>query len=45
MIEYTDNNFHEKSMAEEQLRYVFKRFIKKMIYVTENFQFFYNVLN
>ena len=45
MIEYTDNNFHEKSMAEEQLRYTFKYFLKEMIYVTQNFDFLYNVLN
>ena len=45
MIEYTDNNFHEKSMAEEQLRYVFKHFRNKMKYVTKNFQLLYNILN
>ena len=45
MFEYTDNNWYEKAMAEEQLKYVYYKFKKQIIKVTENFQFFYDTLN
>ena len=45
LFEHTENNRHEKSMAGEQLKYVYNKFYKKMKYVTENFQFIYDTLN
>ena len=45
MFEYTDDNLYEKSMAEEQLRFVFYTFEKEFIDVSENFQFIYDSLN
>ena len=45
MIEYTDNNSHEKAMAEEQLKYVIFKYSKSLIHITENFEFIYDSLN
>ena len=45
MIEYTDNNSHEKAMAEEQLKYVIFKFRKFLMHVTENLEFIYDSLN
>jgi len=45
MFEYTDDNLYEKSMAEEQLRFVFYTFEKEFIDVSENFQLIYDSLN
>ena len=45
MFEYTDDNSHEKQMAEEQLRFIFYKFKNQFNEVTENFQFMYDNLN
>jgi hypothetical protein len=45
LFEYTENNWHEKSMAGDQLKFVYNNFYKKMQYVTENFKFMCDTLN
>ena len=45
LFEHTDNNWYEKSMAGEQLKFVYNKFYKKMEYVTDDFTFMYDTLN
>ena len=45
LFEHTDNNEYEKSMAGEQLKYVFKKFYNYLDYVTSNFDFIFDTLN
>ena len=45
LFEHTDNNEYEKSMAGEQLRYVFNRFYTYFEHVTSNFDFIFDTLN
>ena len=45
LFEHTEDNWHEKSMAGEQLKYVYNKFIKKFNNVNENFQLIYDTLN
>jgi glycosyltransferase involved in cell wall biosynthesis len=45
LFEHTANNEYEKSMAGEQLRYVYKKFYKYLEYVTSNFNFIFDTLN
>lgn len=45
MIEYTENNTHEKAIAEQQFKEVFNRFKKSLIHVNKNFEFLYDSLN
>ena len=45
LFEKTGNNNHEKAMAGEQLRYVYNKFYKNFKEATENFEFYYEVLN
>ena len=45
LFQHTANNEYEKSMAGEQLRYVYKRFYYYLEYVTSNFNFIFDTLN
>ena len=45
LFEHTDNNEYEKSMAGDQLTYVFKRFYNDLEDVTSNFVFLFDTLN
>ena len=45
LFEKTGNNNHEKAMAGEQLRLVYNKFYKNFKEATENFEFYYEVLN
>ena len=45
LFEKTENNNHEKAMAGEQLRYVYNKFYHNFKETTENFEFYYEVLN
>jgi uncharacterized protein (UPF0147 family) len=45
LFEKTGNNNHEKGMAGEQLRYVYNKFYHNFKEATENFEFYYEVLN
>ena len=44
LFENTENNTYEKSMAGNQLSYVYYRFIRSFKNVTENFPFLYRIL-
>ena len=45
LFENTGNNFYEKSMAGEQLKFVYFKFLNNFKEVTENFDFLYDILN
>ena len=45
LFEHTEDNWHEKLMAGEQLKYVYNTFYKKFNQVNENYQLIYDTLN
>jgi len=45
LFQHTANNEYEKSMAGDQLRYVYNRFYNYLEYVTSNFEFIFDTLN